>query len=268
MFGRAGRHDLGAAVDEQLFDFGVLHRGRDGGVDLGGGVGRHALGAEELHAARHVHAGIARLRHVGQLAQRAVGLGVGVGQHLDPAGLGKVERRRRAIEQEIDLAADQCHTDSGRALERHMGHLGAGGMLQHLGHQVRGRAQRERRVVQLVRVGLGIVDQVFHGVEGRRGRHDQHRARAGREHHRHQVFQRVIGQLGEQVRVLARGHADRVQDGVAIGRRLQQFLHAQDGAGARLVFDQHGHAQCRLHFGRQHAGLDIGQSGHRPGMAR
>ena len=45
---------------------------------LGQHLRRHVARAEELHAARDIHAGHAGLRHVGQAAQRSVGLGVDV----------------------------------------------------------------------------------------------------------------------------------------------------------------------------------------------
>ncbi|MNQ84356.1 hypothetical protein D3C85_994820 [compost metagenome] len=75
---------------------------------------------------------------------------------------------------------------------------------------------------------------------------------------RHEVLDRVVGQLG--VDGLIDGvRADRAhQQGVAIGRGARGFRRADVAAGARLVVHHHGLVPALAQFGRHHARGDVG----------
>ena len=135
----------------------------------------------------------------------------------------------------------------------------AGAQLQQLAGQVRLGADAGRGVVVLVRLGLGLGDQV--GDRGDAGvrLHEQHVRRVHQLRDRREVLDRIVGQVLEQAGIHRdRGRGEQQRMAVRIGARHQR--HAGVAAAAGAIVDDHALAE-RL---RQRLGQDARDDVGRP----
>ncbi|MNT28644.1 hypothetical protein D3C72_1643470 [compost metagenome] len=142
-----------------------------------------------------------------------------------------------------------------------MRHARARHGLEQFARQMRGRAVAGGRHVDAAGVGLQVLDQVRHRAdavlvgEGRIQFQDVRHGNHQRD--RHEVLDRVVGQLG--VHGLIDGvRADRAhQQGVAIGRGARGFRRADVAARARLVIHHHRLVPRLAQFGGHDARGDV-----------
>ena len=145
-------------------------------------------------------------------------------------------------------------------------HLRAGQHLQHLARQMVGRAVARRTKAHLARVGAGVVHQFLQGLGRVVGVDHQHVHVRHGHRQRREVLDRVVADaLTVQRRVDGVGAGGRQADGVAVGRRLGQRLHAHAAAGTAAVLDHHRLAQRDLQLLRHRAGEDVGRPAGRKG---
>ena len=143
-----------------------------------------------------------------------------------------------------------------------MDHEGASQALEQLARQVDRRAVAAAGHVELAGMRLRVAHEVGHrgdagGLRLCRVEH-QHIGHAGDQRDRHEVLDRVVGQLRVQ-RLVDAVRADRAhQQGVAVRCRLGHFGGAEVAAGAGLVVDDEGLAEGALQLRRQRAGQQVG----------
>ena len=224
------------------------------GVPAGASRPNHELASKPGHRAG--------LGNRGQVGQGGAALGAGHGQGLELAGLDLRHGRGQVVEHQVHGAADQVEQRRAGAAVGEVDHEGAGARLEELARQVDRGAVAAGRHVQLARVGLGITDQVGHGIDLQRfglGRvHHQHVGHTGHQRDRREVLDRVIGQLGIERGIDAMRAHGAHQQGVAVGCRLGHLGRADVAASAGLVVDQEGLAKGLAEFGRQRARQDVG----------
>jgi hypothetical protein len=109
--------------------------------------------------------------------------------------------------------------------------------LQQLHVEVSARADAERAVVELGRLLLRVLDQVLHARDRQRGMRDQRVIDGDEPAHRHEILDRVIGQLGVEARVDDERDLRADQQRVAVGRRLGDVFGRDLVVGARPVLD-------------------------------
>jgi hypothetical protein len=112
----------------------------------------------------------------------------------------------------------------------------------------------------LISPGLALAAAIELGqrLVRRVGAHHQHHGL--RSHHRHgqQVFQRVVGHLGEQRRVDRQVGGLAQADGVAVGLGLGDHVHADVAVAARAVVDDEGPLGVVGELLRDEPGHDVG----------
>ena len=133
-------------------------------------------------------------------------------------------------------------------------------------------AGARRRHVDLAGIGLGIGDELGDRARRHRGMHQQRVRHARQPRDRREVAREVeVEPLVERAVDGVGGGAD--QDGVAVGRRVDDAFGRDVAAGARLVLDHELRAeplgepladQARQHVGRP-AGRKSDDELHRPG---
>ena len=158
--------------------------------------------------------------------------------------------------------ADQVLDREHRALVGHVHHLRAGHDLEHFAAEVRQRAGAAGAVVEAVRRGLRVGDQVlqrFH--RQRRVDHDQLRRRAD-QRNRLEVAQRhVSGFVEQRVDHDRRDAADHQR--IAVGQRFGRDLGAEAAAGTGTVVDHHALVPRLDQLLADDAGDDVGGAARR-----
>ena len=143
----------------------------------------------------------------------------------------------------------------------HVHDVDACDLLELLGHDVARAAVALRRVGQLLRVGLGIVDQLLHRLGRNRGVNDQHVGRFRNQADRGEVLGGIVGQLQEMRQDRLRRVKSHI-DGVAVGRRLGDEVGRDRAGGAGLVFGDGGFSAL-VELVREGAADDIGNAARR-----
>ena len=162
----------------------------------------------------------------------------GDGKGFQLAGLHMLHHGRRRGHEDLHLAAQHVLDRRAGALVRHMDHVGACGLLEQGGADMRQRAVALRREIHLARVGLQVGDELLQ-VGGRNRRvHRDHVGGRCEQGHRRQVFLRPR-HLGEHRRVADVIGRVRDQQRVAVLGRQRHVLVGDVAAGAGLVLDDH-----------------------------
>ena len=255
---RAGFGHFCAELGQAGDDLGILHGLVEGGIDLGGQLGLQASGCIHAKPGHRRVAGQARFGHRGQLGRKLGALGAGDGQRTQAAAGHMGHAGGDGIKQHMHLAGGQIADGLGRALVGHMGQGDAGLGCKGRRVQVHDGAIAAGGVVQLAGVGLGIADQLLHGLDRQRVGDQQHAGGIGHMGNGCEVLVRAVGQLGHQVRRDRMGAAGGEQQGVAIGARLGGLGRADGAARARAVVNHQRLAQLLRHLLRHHAGDQIG----------
>ena len=242
-FRRAERH-RGALVDEPAFH--VLRRKHlvALAVEPCDRRLRRARRREEAEpcADLDLHSLLDHGRHVRQHRGALLGRDA---ERSHPAGLDRSERQRHHVEHHVDVAGGEVLRRGRRAFVGHMHDVDSGLQLEQLGRDVARRADALRGVGELAGIGLGIGDQLFHGLRRHRRMHHEDVRHRDAEQHRRETLERLVGHLlhvrqHRQHRVIAD------QEGVAVGRGLCDRVGADDACGARAVLDHDSCGVARL----------------------
>ena len=121
------------------------------------------------------------------------------------------------------------------------------------GAQVRRRADAGVGKLELVRLRLGEGDDLAHGLGRQRVRADERQRRAGAEHDRAEVLDRIVGRAGYDAGADDHRDIERAER-IAIGRRAGQRQRRRRAPAARPVLDhdrlaefllqRRGHCAC------------------------
>ena len=141
-----------------------------------------------------------------------------------------------------------------------MVHVGLELVRQPRARQMGIRARAPRAVGDLALVAVDVRHQLLRvGHRQLRG-HQQHHRRQGNLRDEGLVFLRLVGKALVQELVDEHGGAQRHQQRVAIGRRLEGVVGAAHAASATPVVHQHGLAQAGRELFAQGAGRDVGRA--------
>jgi hypothetical protein len=139
-------------------------------------------------------------------------------------------------------------------------HFGA--LAEELADQVVRRSHAGRGVGELVRIGLGVGDEIARALDRHLRIHHHH---VGHDRHhadRREILVEVVGELRVsrlRDRVMDRSHEKRV----AVGRRLRGFRRAERAARAAAVLDHDLLAPFFRQLRADHARQQIGRSARR-----
>ena len=228
---------------------------------IAAGVRGGAASAFQVSERKPLHAGLADGRHLGH---RVDALRRRHRQHLRLLRLVLRAHRVDLEEQQVDVAGDEIvHGLRGAAIG-HVRELRAGDAREQFAGEMRRGADALRAEIDLARIGLGIGDQLGHGVRRKfrphhqrvrdRG-HDRQRLERGRI----EVELLVNDHVGRQRRRLRR------QQRVAVGLGLGHRLGAEIAAGAGPVLH---HERLAPHLRQpvgDHAGDDVDAAAGRSG---
>ncbi len=201
--------------------------------DVGGHLGR----AEQAVGVRRDDRRITELRggrHIGQ-GRRALWRADRERDEL--SGLDVLQEERRVREHDVGMTAEQVgdRRRCAAIMDRH--DLDAGFAHQQFAGEMRDRAGAGGGEIELARIGLGVAQQFGERLDAERRLDHQHRGHRADPGDRRQVLERIEGRRRAQVRRHQhrrhRGHQQRI----AIGRRVDDRLCADDPTGAGLVLD-------------------------------
>ena len=164
-------------------------------------------------------------------------------------------RLRNRLGHKLHLPTDQVDKRRRAAPVRDMHHKQPGGVLEHLGHQVRDAAIASRTVVDLARVFGGVVTKFLQRLGGHVVVHQQCQRLLCGAGDGHKVFQGVVGQLVVE-RTVDHHHPGVGQhDGVAIRRAPRHRLGPHRAACTGFVVHDERLAQHGLQFVGQQPGM-------------
>ena len=165
-------------------------------------------------------------------------LGTLAGEHRQQAQLAGLHHRRpaRGFRGEVDLAAEQRAQGVGGAAVGCVRPAQALQQADPLHRQLLRRADAERAVVQLARVGLGVGEQLGQRLPRRIGAHHDAHDVAGDLQDVGEVGDRVVGQRLVEQRLAQHAHMH-LRDHVAVRLLVLQRYRAQHARGAGLVLD-------------------------------
>ena len=169
-------------------------------------------------------------------------------------------RRGHRGEGEGDFARGDRHQRGAAALERHMGHVGAGQPLEDFACQVVQRAVAGRGVGDLPRFFFGQPNQILQVVHGGILRHhdgvgDPRQQGDGREPGGGVVGQLVVGAGADGKRPAGNHH-----QGVTVGRGLMHHVGGDGAARAAAVIDHHRLPPCGRELRAQDARENVGRA--------
>ena len=175
-------------------------------------------------------------------------------------------RRRQHAGTELHRAAQQRLQRLPAAGEDDGRHLGQPfARLQHLGLQLRCRADRRRRDIEFFRIGFGERDELLHRADTERWLDRKDVGRGGELGDGGKILERVVRQLVIEAGIDSVG-ARRQQQRVAVRVGKRDGLHADVAAGAALVLYYHRRAQRllqrRCHEPRDNIGGATRRVGH------
>ena len=137
--------------------------------------------------------------------------------------------------------------------------------LEQLDREVMRGAVSGRSVVELSRIGLGIVEQLLDVLERMLGIDHHHVGHVGHHRERNEIALQAVRQLGVEGlgdRVMHRAH----EPGVAVGQRLGRVRRAHGAARASLVLDEHGLAEGDGELCGERPGESIGSAARGKGI--
>jgi hypothetical protein len=133
----------------------------------------------------------------------------------------------------------------------------AGARLEHFADQMRQHADAARGKIHLARIGLGIGDQLLHGVR-RHCRIDHEDVGAfADQRDRIKTLERIVAGIGMQQRRDDEPAGAGVKQRIAVGRGFGGVLRADRIAGTGAVFDHHPFAERILQIIRSDPRNDI-----------
>ena len=149
------------------------------------------------------------------------------------------------------------------ALVRNVGELHAGGQAQVLGHQMGGRALASGRIGEFERLRSRQPHQFRQRAHRQRGVHHQHERKGRDQGDRRDVLQGVVDRLllASRGRGEHAGCAD--EQGVPVGRCLEQRLDTDHARSTGPVLDQHRPAECITEPHGDHASGRVDRSARR-----
>ena len=165
---------------------------------------------------------------------------VGVDQdRLELAGLDLLLQRAATgrQRQQMDLPALDRQHGGRHALERDVGDLQAGLALEPLDPEMGVAADAVRRIVELVGIGLRVLDQLLEIVRRHRATHDHHVIDEGELRHRLEIGLRVVGQGLVHERVEHHARHRQQADRVAVRLRILAGIGADDRVAAGTVLN-------------------------------
>ena len=172
--------------------------------------------------------------------------------------------RVQALEHQVHAAGDQVVDRGGAAAVGNVDDVGVAHVLEQLAADMAGRAVARRRVQELARILLRVVDHLRHRFERQRRRDREQEVSARRQRDRLKVALDVVGQLrhhvaGDRERT-DRPHAERIAVGLGLGGEVE--TDGQRAAGAVVDHDlladllgQLGTQDARDGVGRAAGGL-------------
>ncbi len=185
-------------------------------------IEHHALEPDLLERGDVRQRGRARLRRLGQEAQRLV--------------LEMRHQRRRAEARDRHMCRDEIVHRLAGTLVGHVRHLEPGLLDEPFAKEVLVRANA-RRGIALPRRLLHRRDEFSHRADAELLMHRPDQRLARDEDHRHQIFQ-IVAVHPQDLR-RARNIVVGEEHGVAVGRALRHRLDADGPAGAGAIFDHH-----------------------------
>ena len=112
--------------------------------------------------------------------------------HAQPPGIDQRQCRRHGDETDLHFIGDQRIEIFGGALVRHAHDVDARHQLQQFAADMRRRAVGARGVVELARIGFGVIDQFAHALHRQRRMHQQQAVRQRDEADGRKILQRVV----------------------------------------------------------------------------
>ena len=257
-FLRRRRFRLEAELRQDGPEFGGFQAGVDLAVEPVDNSGRQSGGPRIAQPHIRVESDLRKsaLDHGGNIGQPRRAGRAGVGERPDASVLDQRNEIGNWRKVEVDAAAQQVGAGLLAAGVGNEGDVGAGGLPECFGQDVRGRSEPQAED-QRAGVGLGVGDEL-RDRPGRNGRRHHHHVRprhGGRD--RRQAFEQVNATVGVGHREIAQ-HVAREQQRVAIGRRRGDRPGSCGLAGAGPVLDDDALAQARLKLLRDHPPNGIG----------
>ena len=211
---------------------------------------RRAAGYEPAVPAHQVIVGIARFGDRGHIRQRGRAGRAADGERAQLAGAYERERPLHRREGPLRLARHRRGDGARGALVRHVQRLRIGDRGEQHAGEVAGRADAGRSHVERVRLRFHQRDELGQRGRGQRRIHDQQHLAAGEERHRHEIGERIVGELLVGVRRDRDPGRGADEHRVAVGRRLRRRFRADDAARARAVVDHQRLSERLAHFRR------------------
>ena len=199
-------------------------------------------------------------RHVGQLRDA---LWRGDGKRAQPAGLDERQQHAGAFEGHLHVAGDHVGDRRSAALVRHMHDVDAGPRLEHFADQMRQYADAAGGKVHLARIGLGIGDQLLHGIRRHRRIDHEDVGAFADQRDRVKACQRIVAGIGMQQRRDDQPAGAGIEQRIAVWRGFGRVLRADRIAGAGAVFDHEAFAQRRLQIVRRDPRNDVDRAARR-----
>ena len=172
--------------------------------------------------------------------------------------LHKGQQGRDIVELDLHFAADDAHGHGAGALVRHVQHFHAGRLREQHHRQMAEIADAGGAVGDAVGFLLGQRDQLGDGVRRQRRIGRQHSRQPHRGRHRHEILQRIVGQIlvepGIDRHRRVGGEAERVAVRIGLLERRQ----AHGAVGAAAVLDEDRLAQQLRQMIRHHPRDEIG----------
>ena len=160
-------------------------------------------------------------------------------QRAQPPGLNVLNRRRR-IEDEIDLPAEQIVDGRRNPAIRHMRRLGAGQESENFRRQMRRCANPAGAIVVLARLRLHLRDEVLQVRGGDLRRiHDQDLVGLGRHDDRREALFGIERHRLVDVRIERERRRNAHQQGVSVRRRTRHKAGCEIAARAGTRLDDH-----------------------------
>ncbi|MNT18915.1 hypothetical protein D3C72_1541440 [compost metagenome] len=120
-----------------------------------------------------------------------------------------------------------------------MFHPGTGHAFEQGRSQVHRVANRPGAIVELAGAGLGIGDQVAHGLVGAVHRHADEEVVAKQRHQDVEILVQAVGQLLEEVRIGGDVHIVQLDHVGAVGGAALEGVNGDETVAARAVFHHH-----------------------------
>ena len=175
------------------------------------------------------------------------------------------EQDRHVEDAHVHLAADEVVHRRRRALVRHMHEIDLRLRLEQLSGEVRDAAAARRAEIHFAGVLLRVVDELGDTRYRERGMHGEHFRHAHNQRDERRVLLHVVRQLGEGVGRDGQRRAAVEAERVAVRRRFQRALDAENATDAADVLDDYGLAELAAQAVREAAAEDVRRPAGREG---